>query len=68
MDDSMTEDHHAISGYTFLLNSSAVSWNAKSQNIVSLSTTESEYIAAMHTAKEATYATSFMYQTLEVAI
>ena len=52
-DGSMAKDHHAISGYTFLIDGSAVSWSSKQQEIVSLSTTKSKYIAAMHGSKEA---------------
>jgi Reverse transcriptase (RNA-dependent DNA polymerase) len=52
-DGSMAEDRHAISGYTFIIHGGAVSWSAKHQEIVSLSTTESEYVAATHAAKEA---------------
>ena len=43
-DGNMAEDRHAISGYAFLLHGGAVSWTAKRQEIISLSTTESEYI------------------------
>ena len=49
----MSEDHKAISGYAFMINGGAVSWSTKRQEIISLSTTESEYIAATYTAKEA---------------
>jgi len=52
-DSSMAEDHHAISGYAFLIDSGAVSWSLKRQEIVSLSTTKSKYVAAMHGGKEA---------------
>ncbi|OCB92037.1 polyprotein [Sanghuangporus baumii] len=52
-DGSMQEDHRAISGNAFLINGGMVSWYLKTQEIVSLSTIESEYIAAVHTAKEA---------------
>ena len=52
-DRSMAEDHRAISGYAFLIDGGAVSWSSKKQEIVSLSTTESKYIAATHAAKEA---------------
>ena len=51
-DGSMAKDRHAISGYAFLLNGGAVSWATKWQEIVSLSTTESEYVAVMHASKE----------------
>ena len=52
-DGSMAEDCHAISGYAFLIDSGAVSWSSKWQEIVSLSTTESEYVVATHGGKEA---------------
>ena len=52
-DSSMNEDRKAISGYAFLIHGGAVSWSAKRQEIISLSTTESEYIAATYAAKEA---------------
>src|ERR1700735_3486515 len=44
-DGSMAEDRHAISGYAFLTHSGAVSWSAKWQEIIALSTTEAEYVA-----------------------
>ena len=47
------EDQHAISGYVFMLNGGAVSWSSKRQDTISLSTTEAEYIALTHAAKEA---------------
>jgi hypothetical protein len=52
-DGSMGKDCKAISSYTFLIDSGAVSWSSKKQEIVSLSMTESEYIAATHGVKEA---------------
>ena len=61
-DGSMAEDRHAISGYTFILHGGAVSWSAKRQEIVSLSTTESEYVAATHAAKEALWLRSLLTQ------
>jgi hypothetical protein len=47
-DGSMDEDHHAVSGHAFLIEGHAVSWSFKHQEIVLLSTTESEYVAATH--------------------
>jgi hypothetical protein len=39
-----------------------ISWSCKKQEIVSLSTTESEYIAATHAAKEALWLRTLMSQ------
>ena len=50
-DGSMAEDCRAISGYALLIDGSAVSWSSKKQEIVSLSTTESEYVAAVEVAR-----------------
>ena len=52
-DGSMAEDCRAISGYAFLIDGGAMLWSSKKQEIVSLSTTESKYVVAMHAAKEA---------------
>jgi hypothetical protein len=59
---SMAEDLHAISGYAFLLHGGAVLWCAKQQEIILLSTTESEYVALTHTAKEALWLRSLITQ------
>jgi hypothetical protein len=61
-DGSMAEDRRAVSGYTFLVDGGAVSWSTKRQEIVSLSTTKSEYIAAAHVAKEALWLRSLILQ------
>ena len=53
VDSSMVEDCRAISGYAFLIDGGAVSWSSKKQEIISLSMMESEYVVAMHAAKEA---------------
>jgi hypothetical protein len=45
-------DRHSISGYAFYIGNGAVSWSSKKQPIVTLSSTESEYVALTHAAKE----------------
>jgi hypothetical protein len=67
-DGSMAEDRHAISGYAFLLHGGAVSWAAKRQEIVSLSTTESEYVAVTHASKEALWLRSLISQLFDIAL
>ena len=54
------EDQHAISGCAFLIDRGAISWSSKQQSIVTLSTTEAEYIAATHAAKEAIWLREFI--------
>jgi transposase InsO family protein len=58
-DGSQEEDRHAITGYAFLMDGGAVSWNSKQQEIIVLSTTEGEYVAATQAAKEALWLRSF---------
>ena len=50
---SMDEDYKAISEYAFLIDRGTMLWSLKKQEIVSLSMTESKYVAATHTTKEA---------------
>jgi hypothetical protein len=52
-DGAMQEHRHAISGYAFLFDGSAVSWSSKKQVLITLSTAEAEFVAATHAAKEA---------------
>jgi hypothetical protein len=54
------EHRHSISGYVFTIGGGAVSWSSKKQAIVALSTTEAEYIAATHAAKEALWIRMFL--------
>ena len=60
----MSKDQKAVSGYTFLIDGGTVSWASKKQEIVSLSTTESEYVAATHATKEALWLCSFIGEVL----
>jgi hypothetical protein len=54
--DGASQDHRrAISGYVFMVDGGAVSWSSKKQEIMTLSTTEAEYVAATHAAKEAVW-------------
>jgi hypothetical protein len=46
---------HSISGYSFHMGQGAVTWSSKKQYIIALSSTEAEYIAQTHAAKEALY-------------
>ena len=47
------DDRKNTSGYVFMLSSGAVSWSSKKQPVVSLSTTEAEFIAATSCACQA---------------
>ena len=51
---------HSISGFSFHFGIGAISWSSKKQGVMSLSSTEAEYIAQMHTAKEGIWLRSFM--------
>jgi hypothetical protein len=57
-------DRHSISGYTFLYGGGAISWSSKCQPIVSLSSTEAEYVALTHAAKEAIWLRALVSEVL----
>ena len=67
-DSSMNEDRKAISGFVFIVNRGAVSWSAKRQEIISLLTTRSEYIAATYAAQEALWLCQIIFQLFGVAL
>ena len=48
-------DRKSTSGYAFMLGGGAVSWSSKKQPTVALSSTEAEYVAGAHAAKEAVW-------------
>jgi hypothetical protein len=54
-DGASQEHRRAITGYVFMVDGGAVSWMSKKQELVTLSTTEAEYVAATHAAKEAVW-------------
>jgi hypothetical protein len=47
------DDRKSIGGYVFMLNGAAITWKAKRQNIVALSSCEAELIALTDAVKEA---------------
>jgi len=51
-----------------MINGGAISWSAKRQELISLSTTESEYIAATYAAKEALWLRALISQLFEVQL
>ena len=52
---SNRNDRKSTSGYVFILGGGTTSWSSKKQSAVALSSTEAEYIAGGHTAKEAVW-------------
>jgi hypothetical protein len=44
------DNRKSTSGYVFMMNSSAISWSSKKQPVVTLSTTEAEFIVAASSA------------------
>ena len=51
---------HSISRFSFHFGVGAISWSSKKQGVVSLLSTEAEYVAQMHAAKEGIWLRSFM--------
>jgi hypothetical protein len=51
---------HSLSGYSFHYGMGAISWSSKKQHIVTLSSTEAEYVAETHAAKEGIWLRSFI--------
>jgi hypothetical protein len=53
-------NHRSVSGFVFKMASAAVSWSSKKQPSVALSSTEGEYMASTHAAKEAIWTQRFL--------
>jgi hypothetical protein len=49
------DDRRSTSGYVFMLSEGVVAWSSKKQPVVSLSTTEAEFISAAHCACQAVW-------------
>lgn len=54
------QGRHSISGFSFHFGVGTVSWSSKKQNIVALSSTEAEYVAQTHAAKEGIWLRAFV--------
>jgi len=54
------DDRRSVTGYVFLLCGAAVSWQAKKQPTVALSTVEAEYMSATEATREAIWWRSFL--------
>lgn len=50
-----SEDRRSVSGYSFIIAGGAVSWSAKTQPTVALSSVEAEYMSSTHATKEAVW-------------
>lgn len=62
-----SEDRQSVMGYCFFLNGAVVSWSSKKQRTVSTSTTEAEYIAIGHAAREGVWIKRFINElSLEI--
>lgn len=58
------DTRRSTSGFVFLYGNSIISWNSERQKSVSLSTTESEYIAASNAVRELVWLKVFMNELL----
>jgi Reverse transcriptase (RNA-dependent DNA polymerase) len=55
---------HSISGFSFHYGHGAISWSSKKQNVITLSSTEAEYIAETHAAKERIWLKTFVKEVV----
>lgn len=54
------DTRHSVCGYAYTFDGGAISWSAKQQAVVALSSTEAEYIGITHAAKEAIWLRSLL--------
>jgi len=59
------DDHRSTSGYAFQLGDAVVSWNSKKQSNVATSSSEAEYVALAHGAKQALW---LRYVTRDIGV
>ena len=55
-----TSDRHSTCGYVFYFLGGPISWRSKKQDILALSSTEAEFVAATEAAKESQWITAFL--------
>jgi hypothetical protein len=61
--DGAAQEHwHVISGHIFILDMGVVSWSSWKQKLVTLSTTEAEYVTTTHTSKEALWLQKLIHE------
>ena len=64
--DWLSQDHrHSISAYIFQIDGGSISWSCQKQNIVTLSSTEAEFIALTHATKEALWLQNFITEVIQ---
>ena len=56
---------HSISGFSFHFGIGAISWSSKKQGVMSLLSTEAEYVMQTHATKEGIWLRSFMKEIWE---
>ena len=61
-------DRRSISGFVFFVGSGAVSWSSKKQPIVTLSSTESEYVALTHAAKDVIWIQKLLHEISPICL
>ncbi|XP_064392583.1 uncharacterized protein LOC135340191 [Halichondria panicea] len=61
------DDRHATSGQVFLMGNGAVSWSSRKQSLVTLSTSEAEYVALSLASQEAIWLRRLMSDICESA-